>query len=98
MDSKKTIRDLIKNGGAETSLYAKDKLTDDQMVLKFILDVWGNVDILKQPVCPKCEGIAAWHTDNRIHCPKCGDMSREGVLTLDRYLKEILKERRAYGL
>lgn len=75
----------------ETKAYLDDKLLNS-IVVDFALNVFGNMNIIDQPVCPKCETPALWDMNNNCYCPKCGTFNRVGVLTFRDYIKqELLK-------
>lgn len=77
----------------DTNKYLDNKLLNS-IVVDFALNVFGNVNIIDQPVCPRCETPALWDINNNCYCPKCGTFSRNGVLTFKDYIKqELLKKR-----
>lgn len=79
--------------------YAKDALTKNELLKVFAYKLGGGIDILKQPVCGRCEMPCTWGTydykedigskDKFATCD-CGNITKNPI-TVEQYLLEYLK-------
>ena len=90
----RTLKSLEENVFIEK--FIKDKVSRKNFVVKFALETFGNLNILTQPVCTKCEQIAAYDINDTVNCPHCGRTSPVSkTLTLEQYLEqELIKKGR----
>lgn len=90
-DNINTINTLSMIGGKDPK-YAKHLLLRDDLVMKFALKMGGGVELLNQPVCPKCEIPAAWDMGAKGYCFRCGtSVPADRVVTVRDYLLDQIK-------
>lgn len=90
-DNVKTHNTLAMIEGKDPK-YAKHLLLRDDLVMKFALKVGGGVELLNQPMCPRCEIPGAWNTGASGYCFRCGtSVPANKVVTVRDYLLEHTK-------
>ena len=79
--------------------YAKDALTKNELLRVFAYKMGGGIDMLKQPVCGRCEMPCTWgthdykedlKTKDRFATCDCGYITKNPI-TVEQYLLEYMK-------
>lgn len=79
--------------------YARDALTRNELLKAFAYKLGGGIDLLKQPVCNRCEMPCTWGTydykedigsDTKYATCDCGHISKN-PMTVEAYLLEYVK-------
>jgi len=92
----KNLRILEAINGRDPA-YAKHMLAKNDLLQGFAYKMGGGVDILKQPVCGRCEGVGTWGdfsrtvTDGKVgYCDACGHVTKNPI-TVEQYLAEYVQ-------
>ena len=92
-------RKLMEQLKGVSPAYAKHAMTRNDLLKAFAFKVGGGVDLLKQPVCERCELPCTWGTydykedlltKDRLATCECGHVSRN-PMTVEQYLMEYVK-------
>lgn len=89
------VMEMLKN---VSPAYAKHAMVKNDLVRLFASYLGGGVDLLKQPICEKCEEICTWGTFDQIFkgmeractCSACGHVTKNPI-TFEQYALEYLK-------
>lgn len=78
--------------------YAKHMIEGNDLLKVFASKKGGGVNMLKQPVCGRCEGVGTWGDfTSRVtngepvgYCDACGHVTKNPI-TVEQYLREYIK-------
>lgn len=91
--------DIMEKLKGVSPAYAKDALTRNELLRAFALKIGGGIDLLKQPVCGRCEMPCTWGTydykedlltKDRFATCDCGHVTKNPI-TVEEYLMEYMK-------
>lgn len=86
---------LLDTLGKVNPAYAKHMLTKNDLLKAFAFVSGGGIDIMKQPICERCEMPATWgtfdQTQGEVACTcACGHVTKN-PMTFEQYALEYLK-------
>lgn len=91
----KRNQEILKGIGNVNPKYAKHITMRNELVMNFAMKKAGGIEILEQPVCRSCEGVALWDRktskgEERAYCFNC-NVHTTNPITVQRYLLEHTK-------
>lgn len=80
----------MKTIGSVEPKFAKHMFLRNQLIEGFAKTLGGNINILDQPMCNRCEKPAAWNEGGKAYCFSCHSTT-EKPITVKKYLIEYTK-------
>lgn len=89
-------KEILKGIGNVDPKYAKHLTLRNELVMNFAMKASGGIELLEQPVCRSCEGIALWDHktskgEERAYCFNC-HVHTTNPITVKKYLLEHTKQ------
>lgn len=79
--------ELLNSLGNTNPKYAKHILAKNELVMTFAKRMYGGIEILNQPVCRSCEGVATWDIGGTAYCFNCNVKTNDPI-SVKEYLIE----------